>query len=63
MLNNGNLELGKLAIAESMVEGAELNLLEPDYRQTVFCLSRFAYQHLPGRGKTHAPHIYIGAEI
>ena len=44
MLDNGNLELGKFAIAKSMVEAAELNLLEPDWNQTVFWLSRFAYQ-------------------
>ncbi|AFY58680.1 cyanobactin maturation protease, PatA/PatG family [Rivularia sp. PCC 7116] len=44
MLDNGNLELGTLAIAESMVEGASLNLLEPDWNQAIFKLSRFAYQ-------------------
>ncbi|MEM7712290.1 MAG: PatA/PatG family cyanobactin maturation protease [Cyanobacteria bacterium P01_A01_bin.68] len=44
MLNDGNLELGKLAVAIPMVEAAELNLLEPNWNQTVFWLSRFAYQ-------------------
>ncbi|MBD2504677.1 PatA/PatG family cyanobactin maturation protease [Anabaena azotica] len=44
MLSSENLEVKKLAIATSMVEAPELNLLEPDWNQVAVSLSRFAYQ-------------------